>query len=222
MHLQALLWMFLPLIVASGSAVLAYYIMQARMEVALAKERESLAEARALIQTHKVTMEERIKATEEATRRATMEELMQEIRVEERSYVRDSNTPQGSRRSMIMQERVFFRNLPVSNWTEREMVIEEAPMNGLSPRTENLESPVLAAAASQMMATQQILAMQNMVSQDQTPHSVMTAQMPTVMAPPARMPISKVLEPIAPVPAAAPARRESRTLTVVHAAFGAQ
>ncbi|MEI9811209.1 MAG: hypothetical protein WDO18_00415 [Acidobacteriota bacterium] len=214
--------MFLPLIVASGSAVLAYYIMQARMEVALAKERESLAEARALIQTHKVTMEERIKATEEATRRATMEELMQEIRVEERSYVRDSNTPQGSRRSMIMQERVFFRNLPVSNWTEREMVIEEAPMNGLSPRTENLESPVLAAAASQMMATQQILAMQNMVSQDQTPHSVMTAQMPTVMAPPARMPISKVLEPIAPVPAAAPARRESRTLTVVHAAFGAQ
>ena len=49
MPMEAFLWMFLPVFVAGGTALLSYYIMQARMEVALAKERESLAEARASI-----------------------------------------------------------------------------------------------------------------------------------------------------------------------------
>ncbi len=62
---------------------------------------------------------------------------MHDIRVEERSYLRDSNSPDGARRSMVMQERVFFRNLPMSGWSEREMVVEEGPANSLSPRTEH-------------------------------------------------------------------------------------
>lgn len=208
MQLQAFLWMFLPLFVAAGSAMVAYYIMQARMEVALAKERETLAEARALIQSHKVTMEDRIKATEEATRRATMDELMQEIRIEERSYVRDSNTPQGARRSMVMQERVYFRNIPMSNWTEREMVIEEAGHNELSPRLpEQLEAPVASAPAR--------------VGPQRVPASVMAPQ--PVPTGPVRVPISKVLEPVAVSAAPAPApRRETRVLAAVHAGFGAQ
>ena len=41
MHLDALLWLFLPVFVAGGSALLSFYIMQAKMEVALAKEREA-------------------------------------------------------------------------------------------------------------------------------------------------------------------------------------
>ena len=49
MQLEAFLWMFLPVFVAGGSALLSYYIMQAKMEVAIAKERESLSEARATI-----------------------------------------------------------------------------------------------------------------------------------------------------------------------------
>ena len=47
MQMDAFLWMFLPVFVAGGSALLSFCIMQAKMEVALAKERESLAEARA-------------------------------------------------------------------------------------------------------------------------------------------------------------------------------
>ena len=92
MHIEAFLWLFLPVFVAGGSALLSYYIMQARMEVALAKERESLAEARATITSQKVTMEERIKATEESTKRQAMDDFMQEFRVEERSYARESRT----------------------------------------------------------------------------------------------------------------------------------
>jgi hypothetical protein len=125
MHMEAFLWMFLPVFVAGGSALLSFYIMQARMEVALAKERESLAEARATITSQKVTMEERIKATEESTKRLAMDEFMQDFRVEERSYARESKSLSASRKTMIMQERLFFRNIPLSNWIEHEMVVEE-------------------------------------------------------------------------------------------------
>jgi hypothetical protein len=125
MHMEAFLWMFLPVFVAGGSSLLSYYIMQARMEVALAKERESLAEARATITSQKVTMEERIKATEEATKRLAMDEFMQEFRVDERSYARESKSLTASRKTVVMQERLFFRNIPLSNWIEREMIVEE-------------------------------------------------------------------------------------------------
>src|SRR5499425_232091 len=101
MHLDALLWLFLPVFVAGGSALLSFYIMQAKLEVALSKERESLAEARATISSQKVTMEERIKATEEATKRHSLDEFMQEFRVEERSYVRESRSLSASKRSMV-------------------------------------------------------------------------------------------------------------------------
>src|SRR6266403_163877 len=125
MQTEAFLWMFLPVFVAGGSALLSFYIMQARMEVALSKERESLAEARATITSQKVTMEERIKATEEATKRHALDEFMQDFRVEERSYARESKSLNASRKSMVMQERLFFRNIPLSNWIEHEMLVEE-------------------------------------------------------------------------------------------------
>ncbi len=125
MHMDAFIWLFLPVFVAGGSALLSFVIMQAKMEVALAKERESLAEARATITTQKVTLEERVKATEEATKRIAMDEFMHDFRVEERSYVRESKSLTSSKKSMVMQERLFFRNIPLSNWIEREMLIEE-------------------------------------------------------------------------------------------------
>jgi hypothetical protein len=123
--MDALLWMFLPVFVAGGSSLLSFYIMQARMEVALAKERESLAEARAVINSQKITMEERIKATEEATKRLAMDEFMHDFRVDERSYARESKSLTASKKTMIMQERLFFRNIPLSNWIEHEMIVEE-------------------------------------------------------------------------------------------------
>jgi hypothetical protein len=137
MDSQALVWLFLPLLVAGGSAMLAYALMHARMEVALASEREKLADARATLQSQQVTMAERIKATEESIRRATLEEVMRDIRIEERSYIRDSHTAEGTRRSMVMQERIFFRNIPMSSWTEREMLIEQAASNATAKLTES-------------------------------------------------------------------------------------
>jgi hypothetical protein len=125
MQMEAFLWMFLPVFVAGGTALLSYYIMQARMEVALAKERESLAEARAAINTHKTTLEERVKATEEACKRQALDDFMHDIRIEERSYVRETKSLDSLRKAMVMQERIFFRNIPLSNWIEHEMLIED-------------------------------------------------------------------------------------------------
>ena len=130
MPMEAFLWMFLPVFVAGGSALLSYYVMQARMEVCLAKERESLAEARAVINSHKVTLEERVRATEEACKRQALDDFMHDIRIEERSYVRQLKAANGSaKQSMVMQERLFFRNIPLSNWIEHEMVVAEGDVD---------------------------------------------------------------------------------------------
>ncbi len=125
MQVDALIWVLLPVFVAAGSALLSYSIMHARMEVAIARERATLAEAHASINTYRITMEERIRATEEETRRKALNDFMQEFRVEERHYTRENKTASMRRKTMILQERLFFRNIPLSNWVEHEMTMEE-------------------------------------------------------------------------------------------------
>lgn len=206
MHIDALLWMFLPVIVAGGSALLSYYVMQAKMEVALAKERETLAEARATITSHKVTMEERIKAAEEATRRQAMDSFMAEIRVEERSYVRESRSAAASKKSMVMQERLFFRNIPLSNWIEHEMVVEEGD------ELEQLPKPSVFAAAPPSPAKTPL------------PFPSSDSRMPA-SAGESRLSLSTMLDDFQPLPPAKPRReveRESAPLVPARVAFGAQ
>ena len=125
MQIDALLWILLPLFIAAGSAMLSYYVMQARMDVAIAKEREVLAETRAEVRTQKNTMEERVKATEQEARRRALDDFMQDFRVEERHYFRENKSLAARRKSMILQERLYFRNIPLSNWVEHEMTVEE-------------------------------------------------------------------------------------------------
>ncbi|MBI4875757.1 MAG: hypothetical protein HY822_14070 [Acidobacteria bacterium] len=123
--MDALLWMFLPLFVAAGSALLAFYIMQARMDVALAKEREALVEARAVISTHEEIVEHKVRATEESAKRQALNDFLADFRVEERHYLRESKSLFLNRKSMVLQERLYFRNIPLCNWVEHEMPIEE-------------------------------------------------------------------------------------------------
>ena len=134
---DALIWVLLPVFVAAGSALLSFAIMQARQEAAVARERESLAEAKASIVTYKVTMEERIRATEEETRRKALNEFMQEFRVEERHYTRENITATMRRKTMVLQERLFFRNIPLSNWVEREVTMEETSGDPQIPESQS-------------------------------------------------------------------------------------
>jgi hypothetical protein len=125
MEMDAMLWMLLPLFVASGTALLVFYLMQARLEVAIARERQSLAEARAIIDSHQMVLDDRVKTVEETVRRKALEEFMQELRIEERSFMRETTSMFNTRKMMVIQERLYFRNIPLSNWVEHEMLLEE-------------------------------------------------------------------------------------------------
>ncbi|MCP5118814.1 MAG: hypothetical protein GY953_49005 [bacterium] len=123
--MDAMLWMFLPVFTAAGSALLAFFIMQARMEVAIAKEKEALAEANAEIKTNVKLVEQTVKATKEETRRRSMDEFLGDFRVEERHYVKESKSLFLSTKSMVLQERLYFRNIPLSDWVSHELAVEE-------------------------------------------------------------------------------------------------
>ena len=123
--MEPFLWILLPVFVAAGSALLSFYVMQARLEVAIAKERETLAQARATIASQEKILIEKVRATEETTRREALNEFLGDFRVEERHYVRESKSLFQSKKSMVLQERLYFRNIPLSNWVEHEMTIED-------------------------------------------------------------------------------------------------
>ena len=123
--MTSMLWILLPLFIAAGSSLLSFYIMQARLEVAVAKERESLAEAHAVIRNQEKLIEEKVKSAEESTMRRAFDQFLGDFRVEERHYMRENKSMFSSRKSLVLQERLFFRNIPLSNWVEHEMVVEE-------------------------------------------------------------------------------------------------
>jgi hypothetical protein len=123
--MTAMLWILLPLFIAAGSALLSFYIMQAKLEVAVAKERESLAEANAVIRNQELMIVEKVKAAEESTMRRSFDQFLADFRVEERHYMRENKSMFMNRKSLVLQERLFFRNIPLSNWVEHEMVVEE-------------------------------------------------------------------------------------------------
>jgi hypothetical protein len=121
--MDAFLWVLLPALVAVGTAILVHHMMQARMEVALAKERQALAMAQAKLSAQEEGLQDKIKAAEESAQRKAFDQFLTDFRVEERHYVRESKSHFVTRKSMILQERLFFRNIPLSNWVEHEMPI---------------------------------------------------------------------------------------------------
>lgn len=123
--MEPLIWILLPVFVAAGSSLLSFFIMQARMEMALAKERELLAEARATISSQEKILQEKLKATEATARREALNEMLADFRVEERHYSRETKSLFGTKKAMVLQERLFFRNVPLSNWVEHELTVEE-------------------------------------------------------------------------------------------------
>jgi hypothetical protein len=123
--MEPFIWIFLPVFIAVGSALLSFYIMQARLEVAVARERESAAEARAMLHSREEVVEQKVKAAEEAAKRTAFDGFLADFRVEERHYMRESKSLFMNKRSMVLQERLYFRSIPLSNWVEHELVVEE-------------------------------------------------------------------------------------------------
>lgn len=123
--MEAILWLLLPVFTATGSALLAFLVMQARLEVAVAREREALAEAQAAIRSQDRMIEEKLRAVEEEARRRSLDEFLADLRVEERHYVKESRSLFLNQKSMVLQERLYFRNIPLSEWVSHEFTLEE-------------------------------------------------------------------------------------------------
>ena len=118
-------WAFVAVLCSAFSAAIVYLLMRSRAEVLLSKQREELAEARAALSAQRESLEDSLRNVEEATRRKAMDEFIADIRVEERHYTREHRILFVTRKCLVRQERIFFRNLPLSNWVEQEMPIEE-------------------------------------------------------------------------------------------------
>ena len=123
--MSTLLWVVLPVLIALGSALMAVYIMQQRMEVQLARERQSLSEARASIEAQKATLEELSTLRQDNARRRALDDFLAELRTEERHFIREQKMLFANRKSLVMQERLYFRNIPLSSWVEHEVSVEE-------------------------------------------------------------------------------------------------
>ena len=50
---------------------------------------------------------------------------MDELRVEQRHYTRENRTLTKNRKTLVLQERMYFRNIPLSDWVEHEVTVDE-------------------------------------------------------------------------------------------------
>jgi hypothetical protein len=123
------------------AAGLVYFVMQSRHDVELAQQRESLAEARATLEAQKQSLAGMMKSVEETTRRTAFDQFLSEIRVEERHYLRENKMLFVTRKSVVVRERIFFRNLPLSSWVEHEIPYEEGADVEKLARTAAIFSP---------------------------------------------------------------------------------
>jgi hypothetical protein len=134
--MEALLWILLPGFVAVASGLLAWFVMQSRMdvklaqqEIDLAQQREILAEERGTLtaqrQALETQLETAIRAAEESARRQAFDNFLTELKVEQRHYTRENRMLTHSRHSLILQERMYFRNIPLSDWIEHEIALDE-------------------------------------------------------------------------------------------------
>ena len=110
---------------AAVTGLLVFFVMQSRMEVILSKQREELAGARATLAVQQQSIEDSLKNMEETTRRVALDQFIADIRVEERHYTREHKLLLNTKKVLVRQERIFFRNIPLSNWIEQEMPLED-------------------------------------------------------------------------------------------------
>jgi len=127
--MEALLWIFLPGFVALASGVLAWFVMQSRMDVKLAEQREQIAMQRGAIAAEREAMEAQIqaamRAAQERAHREAFDTFLGDLRVEQRHFTRESRLLTQTRKILVLRERMFFRNIPLSDWIEHEIALDE-------------------------------------------------------------------------------------------------
>lgn len=111
---ELVFWIVLPALVAIGAAYLVWLLMQARIQVLTA---------------HYQTAVTRVES-DCTSRRPTAEDLLAELRIERRRFLRRVPGPKGNETTLITQERLYLRNLPLTSWMQEELPLgtgEELP-----------------------------------------------------------------------------------------------
>ena len=128
-RMEALIWILLPGFTAVASGLLAWFIMQSRMEVALALQRERMAETKGALDAEKsalgASLDTALRAAEAVAKQEALEHFMDALRVEQRHYTRENRTLTKNRKTLVLQERMYFRNIPLSDWVEHEVTVDE-------------------------------------------------------------------------------------------------
>src|SRR4051812_43946453 len=75
---------------ATATGGLVYFVMQSRVEVLMAKQREQLAEARGALGAQKEAIMDTVRHAGESARRQAMDEFLADIHIEERHYLRQN------------------------------------------------------------------------------------------------------------------------------------
>src|SRR4051794_29448518 len=103
--MEAALWVILPGFVAIASGLLSWFIMQSRMEVKLAEQRETLAEVRGQMKAEKEAMELSLisaaRIAEETAKRQAFDSFLGELKVEKRHYTRENRMLMNNRKSLV-------------------------------------------------------------------------------------------------------------------------
>ena len=118
-------WVILIPIIVIASSVLSLALMSRRLDNMLAKERRSLSEARASIEAQKDVLEEMNRLRDEAVKKQSLDEFLADLHTEQRQFVREQKMLFATRKSLVLQERMYFRNIPLCNWVEHEVPFEE-------------------------------------------------------------------------------------------------
>jgi hypothetical protein len=150
--MEAILWIGLPAFTAVVTGVLAWFIMQSRMEVKLAEARESIAAQKGAIQAEREAMEAQLqtamRAAQERAHREALDVFLGEMKVEQRHYTRENRRLAQPRKSLVLQERMYFRNIPLSDWIEHEIVVnDDADLERLIQDMTVFERPVVSIAS---------------------------------------------------------------------------
>ena len=101
-------WLILPGLVALGASYLVWLLMQARIQVLTARFQAAVA-----------------KESNCTDRRPGVDELLADIRFERHRFLRRIPSTDGYETSVITQERIYFRNIPLTGWMEEELALGE-------------------------------------------------------------------------------------------------
>jgi len=107
------------------------------MDEAIARERGALVELQSALIVQRRRLESAIDDAKAEARRAAFDEFLNDFRVEQRRYVRNSRLFFATRQTLVLRERILFRNLPLSNWVEHNITLDESigaayPSRGLT------------------------------------------------------------------------------------------